>query len=251
MSRRSKNWSALWRAHADGQVNAGIRNGICHVLVPDGVSPRTRKVVIRSNWHRTQKFPSRKAGRMVQSESRSEFYAHHLLEVDPTIQSFAEQPYRIIYVLEGKEREHYPDIRVERHDGRREIWEVKSAKDAGSPFIRARTAFMQEHLAALGYTYRVALNEDLERQPRLNNLRLLLKFGRYPVDVVTREHIRQLAARADGIPWKAAREGVLGTQGRFALCRLVLDGLLTVDLESPVCADTRFSSTESPKALLP
>src|ERR1017187_8729138 len=85
---------------------------------------RSRKVVSRSNARVTGKYPSWKMGRMIHWESNNELNAFRLLDCKFDIRSFSEQPCKIVYVMEGVERVHYPDILVATKEGK-ELWEVK------------------------------------------------------------------------------------------------------------------------------
>ena len=87
-------------------------SGIKSILFPEPGQMRSRKVVSRSNARSTGKYPSWKMGRMIHWESINELNAFRLLDCDPNVTSYSEQPCQIAYVLDGVERIHYPDILV-------------------------------------------------------------------------------------------------------------------------------------------
>jgi hypothetical protein len=90
---------------------------------------RSRRVVTRSRFRPTGKYPSWKMERMLQWESINELNAFRLLDCDPRVTVFTEQPCEIVY-LDGTEiKHHYPDIYVE-IDGNQELWEVKAECEA-------------------------------------------------------------------------------------------------------------------------
>jgi hypothetical protein len=178
-------------------------------------------------------------GRMVQWESENELNAFRLLDCDPDVTSFYEQPCQVMYIHDGQARSHYPDILVEKN-GRKELWEVKPESEAKEQKIAARTALLVQGLQLWGYNYRVVLAKDLAMQPRLTNARFLLGFGRRTVTDCEEEFIRRAHSRHGSLIWSDACRGEYGPWGREILCSLVLRGVLTIDLNSPIAPSTRF-----------
>src|SRR5882757_3729479 len=99
------------------------------ILFPAPGQMRSRKVVSRSNARSTGKYPSWKMGRMMHWESANELNAFRLLDCDPNVTSYCEQPCQIRYTLNGVERVHYPDILVTTTAGK-QFWEVKLRSNA-------------------------------------------------------------------------------------------------------------------------
>ena len=114
---------------------------------------------------------------MLHWESENEFNAFRILDCNPEVISFNEQPGEIVYVLDGQTRSHFPDILVETNS-RKELWEVKPESKALELDVAARTEFLTEELPAWGYAYRLALASELARQPCQKNAFLLLGLGR-------------------------------------------------------------------------
>src|ERR1035437_349834 len=85
-------------------------SGIKSILFPAAGQMRSRKFISRSNARSAGKYPSWKMGRMMHWESSNELNAFRLLDCDPNVTSYSEQPCRIAYGLEGGEKIHYPDI---------------------------------------------------------------------------------------------------------------------------------------------
>src|ERR1035437_9794410 len=141
--------------------NAIIRN----IVFPEPGHLRSRKVVSRARARPTGKYPSWKMRRMVQWESENELNAFRLLDCDPDVTRFIEQPCEVMYVLDGKVRSHFPDIFVEKN-GRKELWEVKPESRAEKPEFVARTALLTLGLPLGGSTYGVVLAKAFSRQPR-------------------------------------------------------------------------------------
>jgi hypothetical protein len=184
---------------------------------------------------------------MLQWESTNELNAFRLLDCDPRVTSFNEQPCEIKYVLDGVTHSHFPDILVE-FDGQKHFWEVKPERQAllglreqeKDAEIAARTALLAVQLPRYGYAYRIVLGNDLAIQPRLSNAVQLLHFGYGAVSECEQEFIRRALKKYGALVWADVRDGVYGARGREIVCRLTLTGNLTLDMNSVWTPDTRF-----------
>ena len=176
---------------------------------------------------------------MLQWESTNELNAMYLLECDPTVTEFREQPCEIHYSDGVDQRLHFPDLYVQ-VDGVKEIWEVKTEAEALRPEIMARTTLMTNLLPAEGYQYKQVLDLDLRRQPYLSNAKTLVHLGRRPVSLLEREGLRRILDARGSLSWSEASSDVYGIRGRQTLCRLVLDGYLHFDRTRPLSLDTKF-----------
>jgi hypothetical protein len=230
------NYRATYSANAQA---AGRDTSISNIVFPEPGQLRSRKIVSRSSARPKGKYPSWKMKRLVQWESENELNAFRLLDCDSDVTRFHEQPCEVIYILDGQARSHYPDILVVKN-GRKELWEVKSESEAEEHEIAARTALLAQGLPLWGYTYRVALSKDLAAQPRQGNACFLLGFGRRTVTDSEQEFIRRALIRHECLLWSDACRGEYGPLGREILCSLVLRGVLTIDLNSPIASSTRF-----------
>lgn len=218
---------------------AGWDKAISNIVFPESGQLRSRKVVSRSRARPTGKYPSWKMGRMVQWESENELNAFRILDCDPDVTSFHEQPCEVKYVLDGQIRSHYPDILVEKI-GRKELWEVKPESGAEKPEVVTRTTLLIQGLPSWGYAYRVVLAKDLAMQPRQANACFLLGFGRRAVTDCEQEFIRRVLTRHGSLLWSDACRGEYGPRGREIFCSLVLRGVLTIDLNLPISPSTHF-----------
>lgn len=117
-------------------------NGVLEIIPPSANTGRARTVVSRSRSRPTGKYPSWKTGRMVEWESHNELNALRLLDADPNIRTFREQPLTIRYALDGEVHLHFPDVLVDRVCGR-ELWEIKPAAHACDPKVVARTRLLE------------------------------------------------------------------------------------------------------------
>lgn len=214
-------------------------SGIRSILFPEPDQMRSRKVVSRSNARSAGKYPSWKMGRMMHWESSNELNAFRLLDCDPNVTSYSEQPCRIVYVRDGVERVHYPDILVTTHQGK-QLWEVKPRSDAVEPEVLARDTFLSRVLPRWGYKYRTVLAEDLSRQPRLSNANLLLSLGKRALSDCEWEDVRRTMADHESLVWSEACAGNYGPKGREILCSLVLRGVLAIDMNVSISLTTEF-----------
>lgn len=220
-------------ARSNSQFN---RNSILLITPPEEGKLRSRKIVSRSRARSTGKYPSWKMGRMIQWESPNERNAFRLLDANPAVKYFFEQPLKIRYLLDGEERLHYPDILVVTNQTK-ELWEIKPKSEATRPENMARTELMTKALPEFGFIYRMISAEDLARNTRMANVITLLKYGRAEIPVLDREKLRRLLDQTD-FPWGAVIDGALGLNGRSYVCRLVLEGAMTFDLEEAITHDT-------------
>ena len=177
---------------------------------------------------------------MMHWESNNELNAFRLLDCDPNVTSYSEQPCRITYIMDGVERIHYPDILVTTA-GTKQLWEVKPRSKALEPEGIARTTLLRPvALPKWGYAYRMMFAEDLTRQPRLGNATLLLSLGKRAVSDCERENVRRTIAEQGALVWSEACAGHYGRNGREILCSLVLRGALTIDMNLPISSATEF-----------
>jgi hypothetical protein len=177
---------------------------------------------------------------MIQWKSENELKAFRLLDCDPEVSRFNEQPCEILYVLNGKTKRHFPDIFVERSGGQKELLEIKPESKAMEPEVATRTTLLIQSLPIWGYSYRVVPATDLAMQPRERNAFLLLGFGRRSATDCERELIRRSINNRGSLVWSDACRGEYGSRGREILCSLVLRGVLAIDMDLPISPDTQF-----------
>lgn len=216
---------------------------ILSVSFPEPGKPRSRKVVSRSRSIGTGKFPSWKMGRMIQWESIHERNAFCLLDANPSVTKFSEQPCEITYSLGGQARKHYPDILVETLAGT-ELWEVKPGAADIDGETRLRTMLMERDLPALGYRYRMVLGSDLSSEPLLSNSRLILRWGRNRSPDSEAERLRNEFSGPRVGRWGDIMSGRHGHAAKHHVCRLVLEGILRLDLTSALTPDSPVYAIE-------
>jgi len=200
---------------------------------------RSRRVVTRSRFRPTGKYPSWKMERMLQWESINELNAFRLLDCDPNVTVFTEQPCEIVYVNGREIKHHYPDIYVE-IEGEQEFWEVKAECEAAQTEVASRTELLSRGLQRYGFTYRVVLDRELAKPPRLENAKTLLRYGRRAASDGEREYLRAAVVSKGQLNWAEICQGNFGSRGQEIVCRLVLEGVLSLNLDSPLCPGTQF-----------
>jgi hypothetical protein len=180
---------------------------------------------------------------MLEWESVGELNAFRLLDANPTVVRFSDQPCRIVYLQDGAIRTHIPDILVEFAD-RKEFWEVKLKAEAATPEIATRTALMRD-LRHWGYGYQVVLSEDVAVQPRLRNVAQMHYWGAVrPIGDLEREFIRSEVGQRRELTWGDACQGIFGQYGREILCRLTLEGTLTFDMTRHWTDESTFAAVK-------
>lgn len=211
----------------------------CIISWPESGKLRARDVVRRSNYRVTGKYPSIKMGRMMQWESRIERNALTILDADPAVTRFGEQPVRIDYALRGETRVHFPDLLIVR--GSALVFrEVKTDKEAADTEIQERSGFLASELPVLGFAYELWLESDVNRQPRLDNARFLTRLGRGAISQETLEFVRRtLAQSSAGVTMGEVMSGLLGNKGVFIICRAIMDGHVQF------CAEERLDDTST------
>jgi hypothetical protein len=137
---------------------------------------RARKVIRKGTRRVVGKFPSVKPNiRLVHWESQLERDFYYLLEIDPNVLAFREQPLRIEYILSGKHRYYTPDVLVERKQ-KVQIVEVKpkSKVEKYDEIFRIASQVCKHN----GYEFIVVTDEEIRKQPRLENVKLLWRYSR-------------------------------------------------------------------------
>ncbi len=211
-------------------------SSVISVDFPSDGKLRSRKVVKRSNARNTGKYPSIKMKRMMQWESVHEENAMRLCDADPEVISFSEQPCVIRYVMRGKGHLHYPDLLMIKQSGSY-LLEVKTLADAQSKEVAERTALLMCELPKHGYQYCLVTAEELSTEPRLSNVKQLLKLGKDPVTLAQVEYFRRHFATHGNCVWRDFTDTLLKP-----LSRLILDGYLKIDLSQPLQKNTAIYS---------
>lgn len=200
---------------------------------------RVRPIVTRSRAQPTFRFPSLTMGRICEGEGH-ELDAFRLADCDPSVPWFAEQCCEITYLNDhGEETRHYPDL-LSYRKGSFIFWEEKPRRFAEAEDVLARTELLTRELSALGFGYEVKHAEVLASEPRISLAKSLLRFGYRSMTLTDRWQLQHKIDDGSELTWAYACTGELGQFGREILCRAVLEGILAVDMSSPLTRETHF-----------
>jgi hypothetical protein len=220
-------------------------DGILRIEFPRAGLSRIRRIVTRSRFRSTRKIHAFKAGDDlaggdVEAESPGEDAVYSYLDCDPAVKRIRDQPCHIYYVLDGQEQDHFPDARITPFFGMEELGEFKYKAEAATPEVANRTALMKRCLPEYGFRYGVHIIDDALKEPQRSNREKILSFCTRPVTLIERELMIRECTRADSLTWGNACLGAYGDFGRYILCRLYLEGILSCNLDHPLNESTRF-----------
>ena len=161
-----------------------------------------------------------------------EKHACYLLEFSPGVIRYQEQVQ--IELPDGEIR--FPDFEIIDASGNVIYVEVKAQQQLSRPEVGARLKHLSDYLISQGYGYCVLTEKEINRQPRLENLKLLFAY-RSPccagLDAVTESLLPTAPTSFRMLAQKA------GCQ-RKALS-LLADQHLTFDIEVPFSQDVLVS----------
>ena len=133
---------------------------------------KARKISNRGTKKVIGKFPSLKLNKIVWWESQIERDYIFLLEIDPEVITYTEQPLRLQYQFKGKAHHYTPDFLVEKPNST-QIIEVKPEEK----LTKEETLLLFQIVAPLfheaGYEFVVVTDNMIRSQPKLDNIKLL------------------------------------------------------------------------------
>lgn len=103
-----------------------------------------RKTKVRTRGVRGRFF-SHKVGRLVRYESLNEQYLLKVLEVDPYVATYCEQPLEIDYTYNGKIGTYTPDVLSSNIYGQKTLFEAKSQSELDNADPRLEAKFIAAH----------------------------------------------------------------------------------------------------------
>ncbi|MGZ5434548.1 MAG: TnsA endonuclease N-terminal domain-containing protein [Pyrinomonadaceae bacterium] len=191
------------------------------------------------------KFASVKTGRVAWYESLLERDYMYLLDFDPEVTYWHEQPLKIRYVLDGKTHFYTPDLEVHR-GAKKQLVEVKPQEKVESGKFDGLFAAATSVSKDEGYEFVIATDQFIRQQPRLDNIKKLWKYARTPV---LPQH-QLLSAECFRI--KEVEEVELGDllaffkskgQGAQVVYAMLFWGILNLDLTEPLNEFTSIKLT--------
>lgn len=205
---------------------------------------RVRKVVRRSNYRQTGKFPSPKNGKMMHWESHHELAGFQILEASACVQSYQEQPVEIHYILGSDCHTHIPDVYVEFVNGSKCFIEFKSQENMQDTFLVKRSDFLARNLPYLGYSYMVISNEQTGQQPHANSV-TLNRYAERKIKASIKELFRRTLNKVQPLPIKALLARLPAHDNNKAfLYGLILSGDIALNMFSPISSDSIVTWSE-------
>jgi len=148
-----------------------------------------RQVVKRANIKRVGYFPSVKMGKTIAFESLLEEKQIFMLEYDPTVTAFYEQPLKIDYFNNGRRKSYYPDFAVVYSDKPIEIIEVKPSKKLSDPKLLSKFEAGSYFCQANDYQFKIVTEKDIDTI-KLKNIMYLFRYHKIPVPLSICRHIQ-------------------------------------------------------------
>ncbi|WP_428249815.1 TnsA endonuclease N-terminal domain-containing protein [Ferrovibrio sp.] len=204
---------------------------------------RARRVVTGRKPRVTGRYPSMKSNRTVQWESQLERDFIMLLEFDPSVCRYREQPKTVeIKVHNGPNFHYTPDFYAERLDGRY-VYEVKEARELQKDDIRRRLTLAGELMVSEGYFFQVVTEETIRVQPLLGNIRMLLPLRSVDVPEECLDSAKEYLSQQGATPFHELAPIVApGAQGWMYLKALISHHKLKAPLDSEdLTADSLIS----------
>lgn len=198
-----------------------------------------RKITNKGGKKVIGKFPSLKMERLVWWESQIERDYIYLLEFDPAVISYEEQPLRISYRLQGKEHYYTPDFLVKRAD-KRLIVEVKREEEAQKQENLRLFNIAKSACALDDYEFVVVTDKMIRVQPLLANIKLLIRYQRTNIfDPYYQILCYELFADSSEVSLSEVMQFFTSRSiGKQIVFSLLCWGVLAVDLMQPIGAES-------------
>jgi hypothetical protein len=136
-------------------------------------------------------FPSIKMKRMVAFESLIERDYLYLLDYEPEVERFEEQPLTVEYQHDGKVLHYTPDFHLV-EAGQDVLVECKPLAFVEKDENQRKFSAARAWCADRGWTFRIVTDQDLRAGFRLENVKLLTRYARHIVEPGTKGRIYAL-----------------------------------------------------------
>lgn len=194
-------------------------------------------------------FASRKRTSMAGYESPLEHEYMLLLEFDPEVETFEEQPIRIWFKGEtGRKKPYVPDVLVRYRNACPELIEVKTTADLKKNKQRYALKFeaAKAHAKEQGWKFRIVTEKNI-RGPYLQNLKFLREYREIEADPkVARTAIEILSSSARGMSVSSLLEKLASSDQEKLIVlpviwHLVVSGQFKANLAKELTYQTRLS----------
>jgi hypothetical protein len=159
-----------------------------------------------------------------------------LLEFDPAVLSYREQPEPITYFESGKRRKYTPDFIAQMTSGVT-VFEVKPYEQSITSPLKERLVAFREHYAAQGIDFLVMTEREIRKEPRLSNITKLLRYQREIVSLASKQVVIDLldsgVQTLEGLFENLKEHGVPFSH----VYALISQGSLGVDINHPIDND--------------
>ena len=181
----------------------------------------------------------------------------YFAECDPLVVQIESQPFTIIHETgDGKTHRYTPDyLVIRRHD--RGIVECKPASQLESEDTQRQCKIGRLWAAQNDHWFLLVTDEALRDGHRLNNLRILWRYSRYPVEAATTMRcVALLADYPDGLPFldlatELAQSKASPLAASPVLYALLFQQTLVTDLTQPLGPSSRVYLASSRPSLRP
>lgn len=191
----------------------------------------------------TGRFPSIKMGRMIQFESLVELDYIYLLDYDPDVEQFEEQPITIEYRCGAKTLRYTPDFLVVRQ-AHRKLVECKPDEFVNTEENQRKFRAAESWCAEKGWAFCVVTATQIRSGHRLRNVKFLTRFARFRPDVIVRARIYDylmgtaLPTTVLALAQEASSRDVVA--GIATVFHIVFHHELTVELDQAPVTETSF-----------
>jgi hypothetical protein len=184
---------------------------------------------------------------MLWFESLLEESLMYLLDFDPDVKRFKEQPFPIWYICDGRKRRYTPDLFVERAT-ERQIIEVKPKRKVETEKYNLLFRIISPICEKEGFRFKVFTEESILWQPRLNSIKALWSYARTPLCAQHQIYCQELLQKRSVVSLAEAFE-FFKAKGvpKQVVYALLFWGALDFNLAEPLNPNSRIylpSSTE-------
>ncbi len=167
-------------------------------------------------------------------ESQIERDYIYLLEIDPDVLSYKEQPFTLSYPSQGKLRKYTPDFWVERRV-KKQVVEVKPQQQVESQSNLHLFPKIASICHQLDLEFVVVTETMIRVQPKLDNIKLLMKYSRVSLSATHRLDCLQYFHSQKSRSLQQAEQDLRPVgMSRPILLRLLYEGWLVTDLMQPL-----------------